>query len=103
MLPDDPDVGEQEGMMNAQAWVWQAELDDSMQFIFNNGKVIGIWLTAFPTNARKRTVLHLFCAKEQRREPNMETVIEAAVDKIYEDAYDILRNTTKGGFNVILR
>ena len=90
-------------MMNAQAWVWRAELDGSIEFLFEDGKIIGIWLADFPTNAPKRYVLHLFCAKEQKRDPDNERTIEAAVDRIYDEKYKIYRNTKKGGFDVLLR
>jgi hypothetical protein len=103
LLPPDPTMDQMEAMMNAQAWVWRSELDESMQFIFNNGKISGIWLSNFPTNAPRRTVLHLFCQKEQSRVPANEAMIERVVDRIYDDRYVIERNATKGGFNVLVR
>jgi Na+/H+ antiporter NhaC len=102
-IPDDPYVSDQESMMNGQAWVWRSELDKSIEFILSGGRITGIWLAGFPTNARKRTVMHLFCVAEQKREPSKEAAIERVVDKIYDDEYDIRKNPTKGGFDVIFR
>lgn len=103
-IPTDPIImGEQAAMMNAQAWVWRAELDDSIQFILHERKMIGIWLANFPTNAPKRTVLQLFCVKEQKRDPNKALMIEAIKDRIYNGKYEIRRNTTKGGYDVFVR
>jgi ankyrin repeat protein len=102
-LPPDPEMNQMEAMMNAQAWVWLAERDDSIQFILNGEEIAGIWLANFPTNAPRRTVLHLFCVKEIKRTPSNSAKIEAVWDRIYDGKYDIRRNSTKGGFDVLLR
>lgn len=103
-LPPDPEMDHMEAMMNAQAWVWQAELDNSMQFIFQGGRITGIWLAAFPTNAPRRTLLNLFCQNQKGRDSKInDAIIEAVVDRIYDDRYVIQPNSAKGGFDVLLR
>ena len=103
MLPDDPYVraDDFDNMSNAMAWVMLADLDKSMDFIYSNSRIVGIWLLNFPTNACKRTVLHTFCTAHKSY-PIKKVEIEAVIDKIYDDQYDIFRNLTKGGYDVIL-
>jgi hypothetical protein len=50
VIPPDPVMDRHEAMMNATASAYRAELDDSIQFLYDAKCITGIWLAFFPTN-----------------------------------------------------
>jgi hypothetical protein len=88
-------------MMNAMANTLRAELDNSMDFIRENDRVVGIWVARFPTNTSERDFLTAYCNKERARGLLPEAVADSLVDKIYDSKYKKTQNTSKGGFDIL--
>lgn len=88
-------------MMNAMANTLRAELDNSMDFIRENDRVVGIWVARFPTNTTEHDFLTAYCNKERARGLLSEAVANLLVDKIYDSNYKKIENTSKGGFDIL--
>jgi hypothetical protein len=101
VIPPDPVMDRQEAMMNAAAFALRADLDDSIQFLYDDVKCItGIWLAYFPVNTTKKAVLEAFINKELARKLITEATADPIIDKIYGVRYTIKPNPRKGGFDV---
>lgn len=89
-----------QSMMNAFANSLRAELDNSMEFIRENEKVVGIWVARFPTNTTERDFLSAYCNKERARGLLPDAVADTLVDQIYFEQYTRTPNAARGGFDL---
>jgi hypothetical protein len=100
-IPKDPVISMHEAMMNGMANALGYEQKGNINFIVQNNRIIGIWVSAFPGNTTKKAFLQMYCTmKSQKMSKDVGyNGIDEAINAVLTDAYRITRSD-KGGFNI---
>jgi len=87
----DPVMSEMDAMMNGAANAIAYKHSDGIRFLCQSGRIVGIWVRAFPSNTTRRAFLSMFCALEGQDSSQMAVLAEN---------YQISKDAVNGGVNV---
>ena len=85
-------MSEEDLKINAVANVIGYKNDGGIKFLRENGKMIGIWVRAFPSNTTKKYFLQMYCVKEEENN---------AYKSILSSAYKIIKSKSGKGFDIL--
>lgn len=97
-------ISDKDDLMQASANVVGAQRDGLIRLLARDGKVIGIWVKAFPDNATKKAFLSMYCATKIQS-PGDDTGItgfEDAQRSFLLGRFEIYKDLNHGGFNIRL-
>jgi len=101
-VKDPVGLSAKEDMMNATANALGAQSDGLIRFLVRNGRVVGVWVKAFPDNATKKRFLSMYCAIKTENPGGDAGVIgvEDAHTSALAGRFEIYRERNGNGFNV---